>query len=95
MIYNILRGNNMNVSLTRELDQWINQKVESGLYKSSSEVIRDSLRLLRRQEDQREAMIEDLRHELLIGIKQLDSGESVELDSNLIKIIKESGRQKV
>ncbi len=85
----------MNVSLTRELDQWINQKVESGLYKSSSEVIRDSLRLLRRQEDQREAMIEDLRHELLIGIKQLDSGESVELDSNLIKIIKESGRQKV
>lgn len=85
----------MNISLTQELDQWINEKVESGLYKSSSEVIRDSLRLLRRQEDQREAMIEDLRHELLIGIKQLDSRKSVELNSNLIKIIKESGRQKV
>lgn len=85
----------MNISLTNELDQWINQKVESGLYKSSSEVIRDGLRLLRRQEDQRKAMIEDLRHELMIGINQLDSGESVDLDSNLIKTIKESGRQKL
>ena len=85
----------MNISLTPELDQWINQKVKSGLYKSSSEVIRDSLRLLRRQEDQRKAMVEDLKHELLIGIKQLDSGKSVEFDSNLIKTIKESGRQKI
>ncbi len=85
----------MNVSLTKELDQWINQKVESGLYKSSSEVIRDSLRLLRRQEDLREAMMEDLRHELLIVIKQLDSGKSTELNSNLIKEIKENRRQKV
>ncbi len=84
----------MNVSLTKELDYWISQKVESGLYKSSSEVIRDSLRLLRKQEEQREAMIEDLRRELMIGVNQLDSGKSVDFTPDLIKKIKEKGRQK-
>ena len=36
----------MNVSLTPELEQLINTKVESGLYLSSSEVVREALRLL-------------------------------------------------
>jgi len=83
----------MNISLTQELDQWINKKVNSGLYKSSSEVVRDSLRLLRRQEEQREAMVKDLRQELMVGINQLDSNNSQDFNSSLINIIKESGRQ--
>jgi len=85
----------MNVSLTPELDEWINQKVKSGFYKSSSEVVRDSLRLLRNQEEQRLAMLEDLRHELLVGINQLDSNKAVDFDSNFIETIKESGRQRI
>jgi antitoxin ParD1/3/4 len=36
----------MNVSLTPELEELINQKVSSGLYHSASEVIREALRLL-------------------------------------------------
>ena len=35
----------MNVSLTRELERLVNEKVESGLYQTASEVIRESLRL--------------------------------------------------
>ena len=35
----------MNVSLTPELVQFVNQKVESGKYQTASEVIRDGLRL--------------------------------------------------
>ena len=85
----------MNVSLTPELDEWINRKVQSGLYKSSSEVIRDSLRLLRAQEEQRMAMVKDLRQELLVGINQLDSNKTVDFDPKLIKTIKESGRQRI
>jgi antitoxin ParD1/3/4 len=34
----------MNVSLTRELEKLVNQKVNSGLYHTASEVIRDALR---------------------------------------------------
>jgi antitoxin ParD1/3/4 len=41
----------MNVSLTPELEQFVNQKVESGKYQPASEVIRDGLRLLLERED--------------------------------------------
>ena len=37
----------MNVSLTPELEQFVQGKVESGLYNNASEVIRESLRLLK------------------------------------------------
>ena len=83
----------MNVSLTPELDNWIEQKVQSGLYNSSSEVIREGLRLLIRQEKQKQAMIKDLRSELLIGIKQLDSKKSKEFTKELLHKIKEDARK--
>ncbi|MEW5813915.1 MAG: type II toxin-antitoxin system ParD family antitoxin [Spirochaetota bacterium] len=43
----------MNISLTPELDNWINKQVQNGLYHSASEVIREGLRLLMRQEEQK------------------------------------------
>ncbi|MEP7342787.1 MAG: type II toxin-antitoxin system ParD family antitoxin [Acidobacteriota bacterium] len=43
----------MNVSLTPELDNFIAEKVASGFYSSASEVIRESLRLLKEQDDLR------------------------------------------
>ena len=36
----------MNVSLTKELEAWIQDRIESGLYRSGSEVVREALRLL-------------------------------------------------
>jgi len=33
----------MNVSLTPELEHLVNQKVESGMYNSASEVVREAL----------------------------------------------------
>jgi antitoxin ParD1/3/4 len=36
----------MNVSLTPELEKFVEEKVESGLYNNASEVIREGLRLL-------------------------------------------------
>ena len=37
----------MNVSLTPELERFVDDKVESGLYNNASEVIREGLRLLK------------------------------------------------
>ncbi|MDZ7696699.1 MAG: type II toxin-antitoxin system ParD family antitoxin [Deltaproteobacteria bacterium] len=64
----------MEVSITPKMDQWISEKVNSGLYRSSDEVILEGLRLLMRQEEQRLAMTEDLRQEILGGIRQLRFG---------------------
>ena len=42
----------MNVSLTPELEELVNQKVRSGLYHTASEVVREALRLLKQRDDE-------------------------------------------
>ena len=42
----------MNVSLTPELEELVNEKVRTGLYQTASEVIRDALRLLKQRDDE-------------------------------------------
>jgi len=85
----------MEISITPKMDQWISEKVNSGLYRSSDEVILDGLRLLMRQDEQRLAMTEDLRQEILIGIRQLDSGKSAVFDANLTAKIKKESRSRL
>jgi antitoxin ParD1/3/4 len=65
----------MNVSLTPELTQYVQTKVESGLYHSASEVIREGLRLLKEKEQLQAARLTTLRQELQQGIDQADQGE--------------------
>jgi len=42
----------MNVSLTAELEELVNEKVRSGLYHTASEVVREALRLLKLRDDE-------------------------------------------
>lgn len=65
----------MNVSLTPELEQFIREKVDSGRYHSSSEVVREALRLLEEHERLRELRLEELRQDIQKGI---DSGAPVD-----------------
>jgi antitoxin ParD1/3/4 len=78
----------MNVSLTPELEKYINEKVSSGLYHSASEVIREGLRLLKDQDALREIRLNELRQQIQTGI---NSGEPQPL--NLEDVI-ERGRQR-
>ena len=64
----------MNVSLTPELERIVNFKVESGLYNSASEVIREGLRLLQQRDEMRELKLEALRKEIQLGINDLEAG---------------------
>jgi len=72
----------MNVSLTPELEQYVQEKVSSGLYYSASEVIREGLRLLREREQFQQTRLQELRQEIQLG---LDSGEATPLDMSAIK----------
>ena len=56
----------MNVSLTPELERYVNQKIESGLYQTASEVVRAGLRLLKEREDLHRQTVEELRRELQV-----------------------------
>ena len=85
----------MNVSLTPELEQYVSGKVESGLYHSASEVVRDGLRLLKEKEELHRAKIEELRREVQIGIDQADRGQVKPLTDVLIQDIKARGRRRL
>lgn len=67
----------MNVSLTPELEQFIDVKVESGRYNSASEVVREALRLLEDHDRARSAQLAAFNHELGARLASLDHGESV------------------
>lgn len=67
----------MNISLTRELEQLVHTKVQSGLYLSASEVIREALRLLEEFERLKGNRLAQLRSEVALGLEQLDRGEVV------------------
>jgi len=65
----------MNVNLTPELEQLVQDKVASGLYVSQSEVVREALRLLAEQDRLREAHVDRLQEALAEGLQQADRGE--------------------
>lgn len=85
----------MDVLLTPKINQWISEKVASGLYGSTDEVILEGLRLLKRQEEQRLAMIQDLRQEILVGVRQLDAGKSDVFNASVVADIKSKGRNRL
>ena len=70
----------MNVSLTPELEQFVYEKVKSGLYNSASEVVRESLRLLRREDEIQKIRLDELRKEVKASIRQIDDGKGVPLE---------------
>ena len=79
----------MNISLTPQLETLVNSKVESGLYGSASEVMRDALRLLEVRDRRQFQRIEELRAEIKKG---LNSGEPTTLD---VSVIKARGRKRL
>lgn len=85
----------MNVSLTPELEKWVQNKVQSGLYGSSSEVVRDALRILHQFEEERVRKLSSLKSEIQIGLEQLRAGRSKKMDDSLIESIKKRGRERL
>jgi antitoxin ParD1/3/4 len=82
----------MNVSLTPELERLVNERVESGLYQTASEVVREALRLLKERDQARE----QLRVDVQAGFAQLARGEGRAFDKTssrqLAERIKSRGR---
>ena len=65
----------VNISLTPELDAFLHGRVASGRYQTTSEVVREALRLLERQEQERAQAFEQLKAKLKRGAAQADSGD--------------------
>ncbi len=72
----------MNVNLTPQLEELVRSKVESGLYTSASEVVREALRLMAEQDRLQEAKLAQLRADVRQG---LASGSSEPWDAAALK----------
>jgi antitoxin ParD1/3/4 len=72
----------MNVNLSPQLEELVRSKVDSGLYTSASEVVREALRLMDEQDRLREAKLEQLRGAVHQG---LASGPSETWDAQAVK----------
>jgi len=83
----------MNVSLTPELGRWIQERVQSGLYTSASEVVREALRLLREHEELRQARREELRRLVHEGIADADAGRVEEATDAFFDGVLKEGRE--
>ena len=88
----------VNVSLTPELNAFLQSRVNSGRYQTTSEVVREALRLLERQEQEREQAFQELKIKLERGAAQAEDGELLDGDEvfdELREMIEERRRTKV
>jgi len=83
----------MNVSLTPELEKLISEKVDSGLYQTASEVVREALRLLKERDQERVRLQTDVQ----AGFDQLARNQGTLHDNasgrRLAARIKANGRK--
>jgi antitoxin ParD1/3/4 len=65
----------MNVNLTPALADFVEREIDAGDYQSASELVRDALRLLRREKERDAFKLSILRREVGRGADQADVGE--------------------
>ena len=71
----------MNVSLTPELEKLVSDKVDTGMYQTASEVVREGLRLLKDRDDRQ------LRADVQAGFDAVDHGEYTDYTATSIKTL--------
>ena len=85
----------MNISLTSELEQLVNDKVKSGKYQTASEVVREGLRLL----NERDLHSQAIRRDMRTGFDAVDRGEFTEYEAGevqkLAEHVKARGRKRL
>jgi antitoxin ParD1/3/4 len=84
----------MNVNLGTVFDSFIAELLETGMYQTQSEVVREGLRLLKEREEWKQLRLAELRKEIAIGSEQADRGEFVDGEKALAEIRRRSAARK-
>ena len=69
------------ISLTEDLDRFVESEVKSGRFSNASEVVREGLRLMEARDSEDRAKLEWLRRSVKEGLEQIGRGEGVEIAS--------------
>ena len=84
----------MNVSLTTQLEHFVNTKVRSGRYNSASEVVREALRLLQDHEKARALQLKSFRSEVDRRLASLERGEGVDGEEAFARLRRRSAERR-
>lgn len=82
----------INLSLTPELERFIDSAVKRGRYSSASEVVSVALQLLQEQEIEKNMRLEELRKEIAVGIADSDRGDVFD-GEEVVKELRDEIRQ--
>jgi antitoxin ParD1/3/4 len=77
----------MNVHLTPELEQLVQNKVQTGRYNSASEVVREALRLMEQKDELRAVQMQELRNRMDRALGQADRGEGADGEQFMQELI--------
>lgn len=84
----------MNVNLGPKFDQFVAEMLDTGLYQSQSEILREGLRLLKEREERKQLWMLELRKEVALGVAQADHGDFVDGPAMFARIRQKSARRK-
>ena len=70
-----MAGTRITVTLPPELEAFIEERVATGRFATAGEAVREGLRLLEEREQEREAVLAELRHEIEIGVEPAKTGK--------------------
>lgn len=65
----------LTVTIPAHLDAFIKDRVARGRYETEGEAIRTAIELLEERERQRDAVIDEIRREIELGIQQAEAGQ--------------------
>ncbi|MCI0741804.1 MAG: type II toxin-antitoxin system ParD family antitoxin [Gemmataceae bacterium] len=66
-----------NINLTEHFDHFVERQISSGRYSNASEIVREALRLLEEQEQERRAKLTALRQAAKQGFDEIDQGKGI------------------
>ncbi|HVO79698.1 MAG TPA: type II toxin-antitoxin system ParD family antitoxin [Terriglobales bacterium] len=84
----------MNVNLGPTFDQFVAEMLDTGLYQSQSEILREGLRLLKEREDQKKVRLAELRKQIALGVELADRGNFVDGPRTFARIRDQARRRR-
>jgi len=74
----------MNISLPSQMQRFLEAEVRAGKYATTSEAVRDGIRLLQERKAERAARLEELRKAVAIGVAAADRGDFTTIDFDAV-----------
>ena len=68
------KSSQLTITVTPELEAFIRERVATGRFDTAGDVVREGLKLLEGREHEREAVLDEIRREIAVGLEDAKAG---------------------